>query len=90
MTLPTLTSIVEHELPNHQYDGQSPVEHRGDNGDGTEFCGRPDKHDYQLFLAINDIPLGTFAVQIPCRAVDGQEFLCPRAFTPMTTRAQSL
>ena len=22
---------------------------------GTEFCGRPDKHDYQLFLAINDI-----------------------------------
>ena len=22
---------------------------------GTEFCGRPDTHDYQLFLAINDI-----------------------------------
>ena len=22
---------------------------------GTEYCGRPDKHDYQLFLAINDI-----------------------------------
>ncbi len=22
---------------------------------GTEFCGRADKHDYQLFLAINDI-----------------------------------
>ena len=22
---------------------------------GTEFCGRPDKHDYQLFMAINDI-----------------------------------
>lgn len=22
---------------------------------GTEFCGKPDKHDYQLFLAINDI-----------------------------------
>jgi len=23
---------------------------------GTEYCGRVDKHDYQLFLAINDIP----------------------------------
>ena len=22
---------------------------------GTEFCGRPERHDYQLFLAINDI-----------------------------------
>ena len=22
---------------------------------GTEFCGRPDSHDYELFLAINDI-----------------------------------
>jgi len=22
---------------------------------GTEYCGRPDKHDYQLFLALNDI-----------------------------------
>lgn len=22
---------------------------------GTEFCGRPDAHDYQLFLALNDI-----------------------------------
>lgn len=22
---------------------------------GTEYCGRVDKHDYQLFLAINDI-----------------------------------
>ena len=22
---------------------------------GTEFCGKPDSHDYQLFLAINDI-----------------------------------
>ncbi len=22
---------------------------------GTEFCGRPDTHDYQLFLALNDI-----------------------------------
>ena len=22
---------------------------------GTEYCGRPDKHEYQLFLAINDI-----------------------------------
>jgi transposase InsO family protein len=22
---------------------------------GTEFCGKPDTHDYQLFLAINDI-----------------------------------
>lgn len=22
---------------------------------GTEYCGRRDKHDYQLFLAINDI-----------------------------------
>lgn len=22
---------------------------------GTEFCGRPDKHDYQLILALNDI-----------------------------------
>lgn len=22
---------------------------------GTEFCGRPDSHDYQLFLAVNDI-----------------------------------
>lgn len=22
---------------------------------GTEFCGRPDRHDYQLFLAVNDI-----------------------------------
>ncbi len=22
---------------------------------GTEFCGRADKHDYQLFMAINDI-----------------------------------
>lgn len=22
---------------------------------GTEFCGKPDRHDYQLFLAINDI-----------------------------------
>jgi transposase InsO family protein len=22
---------------------------------GTKFCDRPDKHDYQLFLAINDI-----------------------------------
>ncbi|WP_145977036.1 integrase core domain-containing protein, partial [Leisingera aquaemixtae] len=22
---------------------------------GTEYCGRADKHDYQLFLAINDI-----------------------------------
>jgi len=24
---------------------------------GTEFCGRPDKHDYQLFLAVNDADL---------------------------------
>ena len=22
---------------------------------GTEFCGRPERHDYQLFLAVNDI-----------------------------------
>ena len=22
---------------------------------GTEFCGKPDKHDYELFLALNDI-----------------------------------
>jgi transposase InsO family protein len=22
---------------------------------GTEYCGRPDRHDYQLFLALNDI-----------------------------------
>ena len=22
---------------------------------GTEYCGRVDKHDFQLFLAINDI-----------------------------------
>ena len=22
---------------------------------GTEYCGRADRHDYQLFLAINDI-----------------------------------
>lgn len=22
---------------------------------GTEFCGKPDTHDYQLFLALNDI-----------------------------------
>ncbi len=22
---------------------------------GTQYCGRPDKHDYQLFLAVNDI-----------------------------------
>lgn len=22
---------------------------------GTEYCGRPDKHDYQLYLATNDI-----------------------------------
>jgi len=22
---------------------------------GTEYCGRPDAHDYQLYLAINDI-----------------------------------
>jgi transposase InsO family protein len=22
---------------------------------GTEYCGKPDKHDYQLYLAINDI-----------------------------------
>ncbi len=22
---------------------------------GTEFCGRPERHDYQLFLTINDI-----------------------------------
>lgn len=22
---------------------------------GTEYCGRPDKHDFQIFLAINDI-----------------------------------
>ncbi len=22
---------------------------------GTEFCGRPDTHDYQLFLALNDL-----------------------------------
>ena len=22
---------------------------------GTEFCGKPERHDYQLFLAINDI-----------------------------------
>lgn len=22
---------------------------------GTKFCGRPERHDYQLFLAINDI-----------------------------------
>lgn len=22
---------------------------------GTEFCGRPDRHDYQLYLAVNDI-----------------------------------
>lgn len=22
---------------------------------GTEFCGRPERHDYQLYLAVNDI-----------------------------------
>ena len=22
---------------------------------GTEYCGKPDHHDYQLYLAINDI-----------------------------------
>ena len=22
---------------------------------GTEYCGRPDRHEYQLFLALNDI-----------------------------------
>ena len=22
---------------------------------GTEYCGRTDRHDYQLFLAVNDI-----------------------------------
>ena len=22
---------------------------------GTEYCGRPERHDYQLYLAINDI-----------------------------------
>lgn len=22
---------------------------------GTEYCGKPDRHDYQLYLAINDI-----------------------------------
>jgi hypothetical protein len=22
---------------------------------GTEYCGRPEQHDYQLYLAINDI-----------------------------------
>jgi len=22
---------------------------------GTEYCGRPDEHDYQLYLAVNDI-----------------------------------
>ena len=22
---------------------------------GTEFCGRPEQHDYELFLAVNDI-----------------------------------
>ena len=25
------------------------------NGSGNEYCGRADRHDYQLFLAINDI-----------------------------------
>ena len=22
---------------------------------GTKFCGKPDKHEYELFLALNDI-----------------------------------
>lgn len=22
---------------------------------GTEYCGRPERHDYQLYLAVNDI-----------------------------------
>jgi len=32
---------------------------------GTEFCGRPDKHDYQLFLAINDIDHTKTKVKYP-------------------------
>ncbi len=31
------------------------VGHKGLTDRGTEYCGRADKHDYQLFLAINDI-----------------------------------
>lgn len=36
---------------------------------GTEYCGRVDKHDFQLFLAINDIPSHGLHTN-HCRAVD--------------------
>ncbi|GAA6197889.1 hypothetical protein NBRC116598_33340 [Pseudophaeobacter arcticus] len=32
---------------------------------GTEYCGRVDKHDFQLFLAINDIPSQTCRHVLP-------------------------
>ena len=32
---------------------------------GTEYCGRVDKHDYQLFLAINDIDHTKTTVKSP-------------------------
>jgi len=36
---------------------------------GTEYCGRVDKHDFQLFLAINDIPSHGLQAK-HCRAMD--------------------
>ena len=32
---------------------------------GTEYCGRADRHDYQLFLAINDIEHTNTKVKSP-------------------------
>ena len=40
-------------LPYHEEHGPPVLRILTDRG--TEFCGRPDKHDYQLFMAINDI-----------------------------------